>query len=97
MISAWSSELNLVLGQRQVDGKSNEITAIPELLELLALKGAIVTIDAMGCQRRISAKIISKEADYILALKGNQGSLREDTEVFMQEQVEAGFTNTTVT
>ena len=97
MISAWSSELNLVLGQRQVDGKSNEITAIPELLELLALKGAIVTIDAMGCQRGISAKIISKEADYILALKGNQGSLREDTEVFMKEQVEAGFTNTTVT
>ena len=61
------------------------------------MKGAIVTIDAMGCQRGISAKIISKEADYILALKGNQGSLREDTEVFMKEQVEAGFTNTTVT
>ena len=97
MISAWSSELNLVLGQRQVDGKSNEITAIPELLDLLTLKGAIVTIDAMGCQRGIADKIISKEADYILALKGNQGSLREDTEVFMKEQVEAGFADTTVT
>ena len=97
MISAWSSELNLVLGQRQVDGKSNEITAIPELLDLLTLKGAIVTIDAMGCQRGIADKIVSKEADYILALKGNQGSLREDTEVFMKEQVEAGFADTTVT
>ena len=86
MISAWSSELNLTLAQRQVDGKSNEITAIPELLELLTLKGAIVTIDAMGCQREIADKIISKQADYILALKGNQGSLRTDTELFMKEQ-----------
>ena len=97
MISAWSSELNLTLAQRQVDGKSNEITAIPELLDLLTLKGAIVTIDAMGCQREIAAKIISKEADYILALKGNQGSLRKDTELFMTEQAAVDYANTTVT
>jgi predicted transposase YbfD/YdcC len=97
MISAWSSEWNLALAQRQVDGKSNEITAIPELLELLTLKGAIVTIDAMGCQREIAAKIISKEADYILALKGNQGSLRKDTELFMTEQAAVDYANTTVT
>ena len=86
MISAWSSQLNLTLAQRQVDGKSNEITAIPELLDLLTLKGAIVTIDAMGCQCDISAKIITKQADYVLALKGNQGALRKDTELFMKEQ-----------
>ena len=97
MISAWSSELNLTLAQRQVDGKSNEITAIPELLELLTLKGAIVTIDAMGCQREIADKIISKQADYILALKGNQGSLRTDTELFMKEQAAVYYANTTVT
>ena len=97
MISAWSSELNLTLAQRQVDGKSNEITAIPELLELLTLKGAIVTIDAMGCQRDIAAKIISKQANYVLALKGNQGALRKDTELFMKEQDAVDVTDTTVT
>jgi predicted transposase YbfD/YdcC len=97
MISAWSSELNLTLAQRQVDGKSNEITAIPELLDLLTLKGAIVTIDAMGCQRDIAAKIIAKQADYVLALKGNQGALRKDTELFMKEQGAVGFADTTVT
>ena len=97
MISAWSSELNLTLAQRQVDGKSNEITAIPELLDLLTLKGAIVTIDAMGCQRDIAAKIISKQANYVLALKGNQGALRKDTELFMKEQDAVEFTDTTVT
>jgi predicted transposase YbfD/YdcC len=97
MISAWSSEWNLTLAQRQVDGKSNEITAIPELLELLTLKGAIVTIDAMGCQREIAAKIVSKQANYILALKGNQGSLRTDTELFMKEQAVVNYRDTTVT
>ena len=96
MISAWSSELNLTLAQRQVDGKSNEITAIPELLDLLTIKGAIVTIDAMGCQRDIADKIITKQADYVLALKGNQGALRKDTELFMKEQDAVDFANTTV-
>lgn len=96
MISAWSSELNLTLAQRQVDGKSNAITAIPELLDLLTLKGAIVTIDAMGCQRGIAAKIINKQADYVLALKGNQGALRKDTELYMKEQDAVYFADTTV-
>jgi hypothetical protein len=72
MVSAWAQENHIALGQVKVDEKSNEITAIPRLLDLLVLKGCIVTIDAMGCQRDISAKIVDKEAHYILALKGNQ-------------------------
>jgi len=86
MISAWSASQNLVLGQAKVAAKSNEITAIPQLLDLLTIKGAIITIDAMGCQREVAAKIIDKEADYVLALKGNQGTLRDDVEVFVREQ-----------
>ena len=81
----------MVLGQRKVAEKSNEITAIPELLDLLTVKGAIVTIDAMGCQTEIAAKIIDKGADYVLALKGNQGTLRDDVELFFNEQKERGF------
>ena len=84
MISAWSSRQRLVLGQAKVADKSNEITAIPDLLDLLTLKGATVTIDAMGCQKEIAAKIIAKDADYVLALKGNQGSLREDVQLFFE-------------
>ena len=80
MVSAWAGVNNIVLGQVKVDDKSNEITAIPELLNLLVLKGCIVTIDAMGCQKEIASAIISQEADYILALKGNQGNLLEQTE-----------------
>ena len=80
MVSAWAEVNNIVLGQLKVDDKSNEITVIPELLNLLLLKGCIVTIDAMGCQREIASAIISGEADYILALKGNQGNLLEQTE-----------------
>jgi hypothetical protein len=81
MVSAWSSQQKLVLGARAVNEKSNEITAIPELLDLLAIKGAIVTIDAMGCQKKIAAKIIARKADYVFGLKGNQGSLRDDVEL----------------
>lgn len=88
MISAWSCEQKLVLGQRKIDDKSNEIAAIPQLLEMLALEGAIVTIDAMGCQRKICQQIIDKGADYVIALKGNQGSLREDVELFFDEHLE---------
>ncbi|WP_419906276.1 ISAs1 family transposase [Hoeflea sp.] len=88
MVSAWACDQQLVLGQRKVDDKSNEITAIPELLELLALKGAIVTIDAMGCQRKICQQIIDQEADYVIGLKGNQGSLHEDVELFFDEHLE---------
>jgi predicted transposase YbfD/YdcC len=91
MISAFSAGQRVVLGQRKVADKSNEITAIPQLLELLTLKGAIVTIDAMGCQRDIARKIRDKEADYVLALKGNQGTMREDVELFFEEQKARNF------
>jgi predicted transposase YbfD/YdcC len=78
IVSAWASEAHLLLGQTTVDEKSNEITAIPRLLELLDLHGAIVTIDAMGCQKEIAAKIRERGGDYVLAVKGNQDRLEED-------------------
>ena len=78
MVSAWAGANSLVLGQRKVDEKSNEITAIPKLLAALELSGTVVTIDAMGCQREIAAKIIEKKADYILAVKENQQLLLDD-------------------
>jgi len=96
MVSAWSSRHKLVLGARAVDEKSNEITAIPALLDLLAIKGAIVTIDAMGCQTRIAEKIISKGADYLFGLKGNQGTLRADVELLFTEQMACNFKDVTV-
>src|SRR3982750_838647 len=71
LVSAWASDQGLVLGQREVDGKSNEITAVPELLDTLHLDGSIVTLDAMGCQKDIAARIRAKGADYLLALKAN--------------------------
>ena len=77
LVSAWASANNLVLGQRKVDEKSTEITAIPKLLEALELAGTVVTIDAMGCQREIASRIIEKKADYVLAVKDNQGLLAE--------------------
>lgn len=80
MVSAWASANRLVLGQLKVDDKSNEITAIPALLKLLEIKGCIVTIDAMGCQTEIAELISEKEADYVLALKGNQGTLHRDVQ-----------------
>jgi predicted transposase YbfD/YdcC len=78
MVSAWANTNGVSLAQRKVDEKSNEITAIPKLLEVLALQGCIVTIDAIGCQTEIADKIVEKQADYILAVKGNQGSLEEE-------------------
>jgi predicted transposase YbfD/YdcC len=96
MVSAFAARQRLVLGQVKVAEKSNEIVAIPKLLDLLAIEGAIVTIDAMGCQRDIAQKIVDKKADYVLALKGNQGSLRDDVELFVAEQAAAGFKDTTV-
>jgi predicted transposase YbfD/YdcC len=78
MVSAWASANNLVLAQRRVDDKSNEITAIPKLLDALELSRTVVTIDAMGCQRAIAEKIVDKGADYILAVKENQGHLLEE-------------------
>ena len=80
MVSAWATANHLVLGQVKVDEKSNEITAIPQLLEALEVAGCIVTIDAMGCQTDIAEKIIDREAEYVLALKENQGNLYEDVE-----------------
>jgi predicted transposase YbfD/YdcC len=91
MVSAFAARQRLVLGQVKVAEKSNEIIAIPKLLDMLAIEGAIVTIDAMGCQRDIAQKVLDKKADYVLALKGNQGSLREDVEIFVAEQEAAGF------
>jgi predicted transposase YbfD/YdcC len=96
MVSAFAARQRLVLGQVKVAEKSNEIVAIPKLLEMMAIEGAIVTIDAMGCQRDIAQKIIDKKADYVLALKGNQGTLREDVELFVTEQKAAGFKDTKI-
>jgi predicted transposase YbfD/YdcC len=87
MVSAWASKDRLILAQRKVDDKSNEITALPELLQQLALEGCIVTIDAMGCQRDIAQKVLDRDADYVLSLKGNQGTLYQEVhESFMQAQ-----------
>jgi predicted transposase YbfD/YdcC len=94
MVSAFAARQRLVLGQRAVEEKSNEIVAIPRLLDMLAIEGAIVTIDAMGCQRAIAQKIIDKKADYILALKGNQTSLHADVALFVTEQKDNGFKGT---
>lgn len=96
MVSAFAARQRLVLGQVKVADKSNEIVAIPRLLDMLAIEGAIVTVDAMGCQREIARKIIDKKADDLLALKGNQGTLREDVEIFANEQKAKAFKDTTV-
>ncbi len=91
MVSAWALENRMVLGQIKTGEKSNEITAIPELLTLLELEGCIVTIDAMGCQKTIAGKIIDKGADYVLGLKGNQGTLHEEVEFFFQDCLASDF------
>jgi len=96
MVSAFAARQRLVLGQLKVSEKSNEIVAIPALLDMMAIEGAVVTIDAMGCQRGIANKIIAKKADYIIALKGNQGTLHDHVKVFAAEQKTNGFKNTTI-
>ena len=96
MVSAFAARQRLVLGQVKVAEKSNEIVAIPALLGMLGIEGAIVSIDAMGCQRHIAEQIVDKQADYALALKGNQGTLREDVELFAAEQQANGFKDTHV-
>lgn len=98
MVSAWAEGNGLVLGQRKVDNKSNEITAIPKLLAALKLAGAVVTIDAMGCQRQIAQQIVERQADYVLAVKDNQPGLLADIKDSFQmlaadavaEQVDCG-------
>jgi predicted transposase YbfD/YdcC len=91
MVSAWAAENRLVLGQVMVDEKSNEITAIPALLKVLALRGCIVTLDAMGTQKAIAQQIIEQEGDYILSLKGNQPSLYEDVQQIFDHARQQGF------
>ena len=85
LVSAWAARQRLVLGQEAVDGKENEIIAIPRLLERLELTGALVTIDAMGCQREIAAAIRAKGADYLLALKANQRTLHQEVALFFDD------------
>jgi predicted transposase YbfD/YdcC len=82
MVSAWATANRIVLGQCKTQEKSNEITAIPELLKLLDLAGAVVTIDAMGTQKAIAQQIVDQDGDYVLALKGNQGNLHQDVMQF---------------
>lgn len=85
MVNAWAVQHGLVLGQVKTDAKSNEITAIPELLRLLDLKGTVVTVDAMGCQKEIAKQIVEQEADYLFSLKGNQGNLHKEAELLFQD------------
>jgi predicted transposase YbfD/YdcC len=96
LVSAWASRQRLVLGQQATAEKSNEITAIPLLLERLHLKGAIVTIDAMGCQTTIAEKIIEKGGDYCLALKGNRPALQDEVERLFADPKEAGVSTQTI-
>ena len=95
MVSAWSSANGVVLGQEKTAEKSNEITAIPELLNSLAIKGCIVTIDAMGCQKAIAAQIVKQQGDYLLALKGNQRQLHNEVKSFFDIAQEVNFKNVT--
>ena len=96
LVSAWASRQRLVLGQQATEEKSNEITAIPLLLERLHLKGAIVTIDAMGCQTAIAEKIIEKGGDYCLALKDNRPLLQAEVEKFFEDPKAAGVATASV-
>jgi predicted transposase YbfD/YdcC len=88
IVHAFAAENNLLLGQLATDAKSNEITAIPELLKMLTIKGNVITIDAMGCQKAIVRQIREKEGDYVIALKGNQGALHAEAENFFQQAME---------
>lgn len=96
IVSAFAARQRLVLGQVKVAEKSNEIVAIPKLLDMLVIEDAIITIDAMGCQRDIARKVIEKKADYVFALKGNQGTLRTDVELFVAEQKANYFKDTVI-
>jgi predicted transposase YbfD/YdcC len=88
IVHAFATENNLLLGQLATDAKSNEITAIPELLKMLTVKGNVITIDAMGCQKVIVKQVREKEGDYMIALKGNQGSLHAEAENFFEQAME---------
>lgn len=88
VVSAWAESNNLVLGQLKVDEKSNQITAVPELLRVLELAGCIVTVDAMGCQKKIAKEVIEADADYVLALKGNQETVHAEVKSFLDATLE---------
>jgi len=97
MVSAWGCEQRLVLAQVATDAKSNEITAVPQLLKMLSLKGTVVTADALNCQRAIAQQIVDQGGDYALALKGNQGTLHADVSTFLDDpKAEATTAHTTV-
>lgn len=97
MVSAWGCDQRLVLAQIATDAKSNEITAVPELLKMLALEGTVVTVDALNCQRPIARQIVEQGGDYALALKGNQGTLHTDVKTFLDDpKAEATTAHTTV-
>lgn len=85
LVQAFAVEARLVLGQQKVDSKSNEITAVPELLKILSLEGCTVTADAMHCQRDIARQVVKQKGDYVLALKGNQGTLHDDVATFLDD------------
>lgn len=89
MVNVWVDELAVSFGQMQVEEKSNEITAIPQLLDTVDCRGSVVSIDAMGCQKDIAGKIVDQQADYVIALKTNQGSLYEQVADFLQKRKEA--------
>lgn len=91
IVSAWATSQHLTLGQLKVDGKSNEITAVPQLLDMIDVEGALVSIDAMGCQTIIAKKIIDRGGDYLLALKGNQGHLSDEVENYFVQAEAIGF------
>ncbi len=91
VMNAWSSENSFCLGQMKVDGKSNEITAMPELIKLLDIRGSIVTADALNCQKDIAEQIIDSGGDYVLALKGNHQALHEDAKLFFEDALSEGF------
>lgn len=93
MVSAWCYTNKLILAQTKVDSKSNEIIAIPVLLKLLDLKDKIITIDAMGAQRNIVQQIIDKEGDYVISLKGNQGTLHRDVKLYLEDKNNHQLTN----
>src|SRR4030095_1790785 len=95
LVTAWSSENGLTLGQVACEEKSNEITAIPELLKLLGLQGCTVTIDAMGCQKEIAQQIRDQEGHYVLALKGNQSGLEQDMHALFEQGIDTDFARLT--
>lgn len=92
MVNAWATGSNIVLGQYKTEEKSNEITAIPLLLKMLDISDSIITIDAMGCQKKIASAIIDKKADYVLSLKENHPMMYENTKLYLDDKIESGIT-----